>query len=161
MLCGLEKSKPTKTSPLTKPEKLATMNAAVSTSLLSDNTNAYTMFSITGKAKPIIISVKLHNKDIQMELDIGVTLSICSEETYRSIFGDKHRLDQSDIVLRTYTGENLSVLGAVDNNEGQIATLPLVVVEGHGASLFGRNWLMRYCVNWSSIHYTAVSIMIS
>ena len=28
----------------------------------------------------------LHNKEIQMELDTGVILSICSEETYRSIF---------------------------------------------------------------------------
>ena len=77
-----------------------------------------------------------------MELDSGVILSICSEETYRSIFGDNHRLHQSDIVLRTYTGENLSVLGTVDvdfNYEGQIATLPLVVLEGHGASLFGCN----------------------
>ena len=109
------------------------------------------MFSITGRAKPIILSVKLHNKDIQMELDTGATLSICSEETYKSIFGDNHRLDQSDIVLRTYTGENLSVLGTVDvdvNYEGQTVTLPL---EGHGASLFGRNWLTHFCVNWSSI----------
>ena len=75
-----------------------------------------------------------------MELDSGIILSICSEETYR--FGDNHRLHQSDIVLCTYTGENLSVLGTVDvdfNYEGQIATLPLVVLEGHGASLFGCN----------------------
>ena len=58
------------------------------------------------------------------------------------LYLDNHRLDQSDIVLRTYTGENLSVLGTVDvdvNCEGQIATLPLVVAEGHGASLFGCN----------------------
>ena len=87
------------------------MNAVVSISLLSNNINAYTMFSITGKTNLIIISVKLHNKDIQMELYTGVMSSICSKGTYRSICSDYHRLNQSDIVSRTYTGKNVSALG--------------------------------------------------
>ena len=40
------------------------------------------MFSITGRAKPIVISVKLHNKHIQMELNTGATLCICRDKLY-------------------------------------------------------------------------------
>ncbi len=33
-----------------------------------------------------------------------------------------------------------------------MASLPLVVIEGTGASLFGRNWLEQIKLNWPAIH---------
>ena len=38
--------------------------------------------------------------------------------------------------------------------ESQRVTLPLVVVEGSGPMLFGRNWLNALQLNWSKIHHT-------
>ena len=35
---------------------------------------------------------------------------------------------------------------------GQSETLPLIIVKGHGASLFGCNWLEYFRLDWSSIH---------
>ena len=32
------------------------------------------------------------------------------------------------------------------------ATLPLIVIKGHGASLLGRNWLASIKLNWSDIN---------
>ena len=45
------------------------------------------MFSLPGQAKPIMLSVKLQDNLIQMELDTGAALSIIGEATYQEIFG--------------------------------------------------------------------------
>ena len=49
--------------------------------------------------------------------------------------------------LRTYTGEAIQVAGEVlvDVQYGQqeVKQLPLIVVEGEGPPLFGRNWLQH------------------
>ena len=39
--------------------------------------------------------------------------------------------------------------------ESQGAKLPLVVVEGTGPTLLGRNWLGSIRLDWGKIHYTA------
>ena len=36
--------------------------------------------------------------------------------------------------------------------QSQVHTLPLVVVQGQGPSLFGRNWLEKIKLDWNSIH---------
>ncbi len=41
--------------------------------------------------------------------------------------------------------------------EGQEATLPLIVVEDEGPTLFGRNWLYKIMLNCGKIHYTPSS----
>lgn len=35
-------------------------------------------------------------------------------------------------------------------------TLPLIVVEGNGPSLFGRNWLQHICLDWKSLGVATV-----
>ena len=49
-----------------------------------------------------------------MELDMGASLSIIGETTYRSVFGDDHKLDSTDVTLRLYNGQELPVLGFTD-----------------------------------------------
>ena len=66
---------------------------------------AYSMFTVRSQVKPITIPVKIRNKQLLMELDTGASLSIVDEATYRSIFGEDHYLEQSDIVLKTYNGQ--------------------------------------------------------
>ena len=36
----------------------------------------------------------------------------------------------------------------------KVVTLPLIIVEGNGPTLFGRNWFNVIKLNWPSIHYT-------
>lgn len=82
-------------------------------------------------------------------------MSVIGESTYRSIFDEKHQLQPTDVKLCLYNGDELPVLGMTDVSvtyENQSAMLPLLVVEGQGASLFGRNWLGQLQINWPRVH---------
>ena len=90
-----------------------------------------------------------------MELDTGASLSVISEQTFQSIASPTDKLQPTDITLTTYTGQSLSILGTYDVQvcyQSQVHTLPLVVVQGQGPSLFGRNWLEKIKLDWNSIH---------
>ena len=56
-------------------------------------------------------------------------------------------LQQTDVNLRTYTGQPVSVLGQllvkVQYDEAQ-ETIPLQMVKGGGATLLGRDWLQNF-----------------
>ena len=56
----------------------------------------------------------------------------------------------TNIDLKTYSGEKIDVLGSITpkvSYNGQFWDLPLLVVEGDGPSLFGRNWLEHIKLN--------------
>ena len=64
-------------------------------------------------------------------------------------------LQPSHTQLRTYSGEPIPVVGQLEVDvgyEGQVAKLPLLVVEGEGPSLFGRDWLSTIRLDWKSIN---------
>ena len=59
-------------------------------------------------------------------------------------------LSPTTIPLKTYTGEQVKVLGTIHVNvkyQATVATLPLLVTEANGPSLFGRNWLAALHLN--------------
>ena len=90
-----------------------------------------------------------------MELDTGASLSVISEQTFHSIASTTDKLQSTDITLTTYTGHSLSILGTFDVQvcyQSQVHTLPLVVVQGQGPSLFGRSWLEEIKLDCNSIH---------
>ena len=129
-----------------------------STSPLIDG-QTYDMFPIVGRAKPITLSVTVQGKNILMELDTGASLSLISEDTFKSTFNGCLPLNPSNISLRTYSGEHLTVLGTANVEvfyNSQSAVLPLVIVKGQGHSLFGRNWLERIKLDWSAININAI-----
>ncbi len=79
-----------------------------------------------------------------MEVDTGASLSIISEATYADLQsqGKTSPLVDTDIVLRTYTGEEVRPERSIEvtvSYEGREFKLPLLVVKG--LALLGRNWL--------------------
>lgn len=99
-------------------------------------------------AKPMKVEVKLDGKPLSMKLDTGASVSLVSEATFRSLY--KYR----PIRLCTYSGEMLKVVGETEvlvSYGDQQAELLLVVVEGDGASLLGRNWLQHIRLNWAEV----------
>ncbi|CAC5421833.1 unnamed protein product [Mytilus coruscus] len=72
------------------------------------------------------------------------TVTIISEDTLKRVFGSEEpHLNQTE-KLRTYTGEEIRVLGKTTvtvmcNN--QSARSPITVVKGVGPNLMGRDWL--------------------
>ena len=62
--------------------------------------------------KPLTVTVKANNCDLEMEVDTGASLSIISEATYQSLWAaeSKPPLKPTDVKLHTYTKESLHVL---------------------------------------------------
>ena len=60
----------------------------------------------------------------------------------------------TNIILKTYTGKPIKVLGTFNAKvkyEEQQYNLPMLVVDGDGPSLFGHNWLSVIILDWKSI----------
>lgn len=88
-----------------------------------------------------------------MEWDIGADVTLMSETTYKEMFPHT-KLRSSSVLLKTYSGECLPVLGELDvqvEYEQQKRGLVLIVVAGTGPSLLGRNWLEHIQLNWREI----------
>ena len=117
--------------------------------------NEFAIFNI-GQTTPepsIILPVEMNGVSVSMELDTGASLSILSKMLWKEKFPEAELLP-STVHLKTYTGEELKVLGQthVDiNYEGQNCKLPLQLVEGNEPALFGRNWLKTIKLNWGTI----------
>lgn len=117
---------------------------------------SWPLFSIkSGGQKEINVNLLVDNKPLKMELDTGASVTLMSEKEYRQKFDGK--LSKTSIVLRTYTGQILPVIGEKSvtvTYEGQKLSLPLLVVKADGPALLGRNWLSQLKLNWQSIKYT-------
>ena len=100
-----------------------------------------------------------------MELDTGASVSIISQDALTK-FLPSTQPKPSDIILKTYSGEQLKVVGEVDMSVvyggHPRLILPLVVVEGDGPVLLGRNWLVNFQLDWQGIKkvYTGVESLV-
>ena len=119
--------------------------------------NEYPMFKVTAdKTAPYTTSTIINGAHLRMEIDTGAALSLISETTYRRLWSTEYapRLSPTNIRLRTYTGEGLKVKGSalvtVQCN-GQHEDLNLLVVEGSGPSLLGRDWLSAIRLDWQEV----------
>ena len=96
----------------------------------------YELWAIKSSKKSKSYSTKLEvdGKSLQMEIDTGASLTLVSEQTFRSLWPNS-TLNGSRITLSSYGGESIPVLGTVDVHVGygdQEAVLPLLVVKGKG-----------------------------
>ena len=70
-------------------------------------------------------------------------------------------LQPSAVILKTYSGEQLKVLGQAQvkvTYKTQEVETPLIVVAGEGPTLFGRNWLHVLQLDWKEIRYVTTAI---
>ena len=95
---------------------------------------------------------------LQMQVDIGAAVSLISESTYKRIWCRLRHpmLEKSGIMLCTYTGVSINVVGkiCVDVQHGgqYHHSLNLLVVQGRGPSLIGRDWLSELKMNLSLLY---------
>ena len=74
----------------------------------------YPLFTLTAsQTPPIVIPVKINDKQIQMELNTGAAVSLVSEGTYK-LHWPEQQLPQSSDKLKMYSGEYLDILGSAD-----------------------------------------------
>ena len=109
----------------------------------------------TKRAPPITVDMKVDNCLITMEVDTGASLSLMSYNTFSGVWPGRS-LESTDVRLRTYSKEPIPVLGCtyvdVEYN-GQTGQFPLVIVEGSGPTLLGRDWLSQIQLDWRAIHH--------
>ena len=106
-----------------------------------------------GATPPIKVPLSVEGKLLSMELDTGAAVTIVSEKQYNDFFSNLP-LKKSQVLLKTYSGEQLSVIGDADvrvQYEQQMQDLVLTAVAGDRPCLLGRNWLQHLTFNWRDI----------
>lgn len=97
------------------------------------------------------VELKVNNKPIIMEIDTGAGVSLVSESMLKALL-PKLQVKRSTVQLKTYTGAAIPVKGAVtvDVAYGRrtYRRMDLLVVQGEGPCLIGRNWLSKIPLNW-------------
>ena len=84
--------------------------------------------------------VTANGVELKMEVDTGASVSIISEYTYNKLWThNMPPLQETTLKLRTYTGQTLQIHGTITVDvtyNDQTDTLPVLVVEGTGPSLW-------------------------
>ena len=65
-----------------------------------------------GKLPPLKISLQVDECEIPMEIDIGASMSIISEDTYRKFDLHTRKLEELNVKLQTYSKKPLPMAGA-------------------------------------------------
>lgn len=106
-----------------------------------------------------MVTLKINNRELELEVDSGAACSIISEATYRRLWPkNPPTLNQDGLTLHTWSGEGLQVLGTANvhvRHKSKDYILPLVVTRGTGCSLLGRNWFQDLKIRVSGIHHLA------
>ena len=95
---------------------------------------------------PIQVELKINDKLLQMEVDIGAEVHIISEHTKNRLY-PRVSLKLPSVLPCTYMGEDMSVLGEMKvkveyNNQSHNFTL--IVVKEDGPNLLGRDRLQYF-----------------
>ena len=90
---------------------------------------------------PFRVELQVNNRPLSMEVDTGAAVSLA---VFVSLLPSTE-LQPTNVVLKTYTGESIPVLVilpvTVSYGKQRYTKLDLLVVQGTGPSLMGRDWL--------------------
>ena len=104
---------------------------------------------------PRLMSLMLDQKSCKIQLDTGATVSVLPKVLYDQQF-NQLPLRGTKIKLKAYNGVRIPVYGEVHLlvvYEKQELVLPLIVVDGDGPPLLGRNWFEQLKLNWRNIFH--------
>ena len=122
------------------------------------NTNPDQVFQCTGSSTPPMrVELTVNGALLTMEVDTGASVSLISDQTYRTTWTAAKRppLQPSDTRLYTYSGELIEVLGTISVTvcyKQQTKQLSLLVVPTDGPALFGRDWLQAIVLDWKQLN---------
>ena len=81
----------------------------------SEDSSTHSLFrTLTrDKPKPLLVTMRVNEKELQLEVDTGASASVISESTYRELWPeDPPNLLETQVKLHTYTGEKIKILGS-------------------------------------------------
>ncbi|GAA55531.1 hypothetical protein CLF_108237, partial [Clonorchis sinensis] len=126
-------------------------NAAVTNQVTRSEVPEYVLHAAapTNRIQPPY-QVELHVNSAPMvfEMDTGSAVTLCSEKSWQDNLRPtvKDKLQQAPVRLRTYTGEEVKLLGTKNVNvsyKGVTVNETIYIAEGNGPNLLGRDWLQQ------------------
>ena len=106
------------------------------------------------KVQSLQVTVSVENQPVLMEVDTGASRSLVSEKVYFDSLSHC-KLEQSGIVLRSYSGQVIPVKGEIrvtaKYGSQSHDNLKLIVVEGNKPSLLGRDWMKCIRLDWEEL----------
>lgn len=116
-----------------------------------DEFNLFTLGPVCDQKQALHLNIEVDKQLVDFQIDTGAALTVMTQGQYEALFDSPLR--KSNTILKTYTGESVPVVGekivAVCHN-GQDMNLPLLVVNGQGPPLLGRNWLASLKLDWKN-----------
>ena len=88
-----------------------------------------------------------------MEFDTGAARSVMSEVLAKQLFPNLP-MKETSVVLHTYSAETLPVCGELLTKVAygnQVKEFSLLIMQGNGPTLLGRDWLAHLCLDWEQI----------
>ncbi|XP_065188042.1 uncharacterized protein K02A2.6-like [Sycon ciliatum] len=110
---------------------------------------------------PMMIDVCVNDVVCPMEVDTGAEVSVFPSSVWKEQFSNVC-LHKSRASLHSYGGSSLSVVGEciVDvRYESHQFRDTIIVVEGSGQPLFGRNWMSHVIIDWSNFRNAQVNAL--
>ena len=96
-----------------------------------------------------------------MEVDTGAAVSLAPESAIVALLPSAEP-QPFNVVLKTYTGEQIPVKGVlsvtVRYGQQSYSNLKLLIVQGSGPSLMGRDWLKVVRLDWRNIAKVTSSV---
>ncbi|XP_063544559.1 uncharacterized protein K02A2.6-like [Cydia strobilella] len=112
-----------------------------------DDGECYKIFNIrSNKGEPMIETVLMLNRPINLEIDTGAAVTALHVNTYKKHFSDVP-LSVTKNRLITFTGDNIPCLGAVRlpvTYANQTHSLKVYVVRKAGADVLGRDFISQF-----------------
>ena len=111
-------------------------------------------------SSPYKVKIHVNGEPLVMEVDTGSRVSPTTESDLTSLL-PSIKLNQTNIVLKTYTGQKIPVKGSitvnVDYSEQNHKGLKLLVVLGLDFSLLVWDWLKAIKINWKVVGHILAS----
>ena len=118
----------------------------------------YTLHDVNSMSHQILVPVKIHGTELDMQLDTGCALSLAPKAFYDE-YCSHCPLKPTTKLLSTYTGERVKPLGECEvqlEYGSSTYSLPLLILRDGVCALFGRNWLKDVKLDWKALpglHY--------
>ncbi|OON21865.1 zinc knuckle [Opisthorchis viverrini] len=122
-------------------------NAAVTNQVTRSEIPEYVLHAAapTNRVQPPYqVELQVNSAPMVFELDTGSAVTLYSEKSLQGNLGltVKGKFQQAPVRLRTYTGEEVKLLGT-KNVKGVTVNETIYIVEGSGPNLLGRDWLQQ------------------
>jgi len=140
-----------------KPPKKPPHSTNYMTVQSEDNEPSEPIFVVGSSSRsshPYVVTLQVNGCPLAMEVDTGAAVSLAPESALSSILSSAP-LRTSNVVLKTYMGEKIPVKGVLSVSVGygdQLhQNMELLVVQGSGPCLMGRDWLKIIRLDWKAI----------